>query len=106
MITISKVKRMLRGDVDARTFFREAVRRTRVSRARRREREQLAELAQPARLRETFARMTATELVAHFQSRATPEFFPGFISGSTTAELQRTLFPNETSQLLAQATRI
>jgi uncharacterized heparinase superfamily protein len=105
MIAVSKLKRMLRGDVSARTLVREAIRRIRVLRARRRERRQLAQLAQPARLRESFARMTATELLAHFQSRATPEFFPGFAS-SESAELQTSLFPNETSQLLAQANRI
>ena len=106
MITVDKLKRMLRGDVSARTVVLEALRRTRVSRARRGEREQLAQLAQPARLCEPFARMTAPELLAHFQSRGTPEFFPGFASASTSAELQASLFPNETSQLLAQASRI
>jgi hypothetical protein len=106
MITISKVKRMLRGDVSVRTAVQEAIRRTRVLRARRRERQQLAQLAQPARLGEPFARMTATELLAHFQSRATPKFFPGFASAAESAELQQTLFPNETSKLLAQAHRI
>src|ERR1700674_4101915 len=105
MITVDKLKRMLRGDVSARTVVLEALRRTRVSRARRGEREQLVQLAQPARLCEPFARMTASELVAHFQSRAKPKFFPGFAS-TETAELQRTLFPKETTQLLAQATKI
>jgi len=106
MITVDKLKRMLRGDVSARTAVLEALRRVRVLRARRSEREQLAQLAQPARLREPFARMTAPELLAHFQSRATPEFFPGFASASESAELQASLFPNETSRLLAQANRI
>src|SRR5712692_5801652 len=107
MITISKMKRMLRGDVSARTAVLEAIRRTRVLRARRREREQLTTLnRQPARLSEEFARMPASDLLAHFQSRATPEFFPGFGSTSGSAELQASLFPNETSRLLAQANRI
>jgi hypothetical protein len=107
MITVDKLKRMLRGDVSARTVVLEAVRRTRVLRARRREREQLTTLTQKsARLGEGFARMPAAELLAHFQSRATPEFFPGFASASESAELQRNLFPNETSRLLAQANRI
>src|SRR5260221_14681357 len=101
MITVDKLKRMLRGDVTARTVVREALRRVHVSRARRREREQLAQLAQPARLCERFARMTASDLLAHFQTRATPRFFPGFDS-TETAELQRTLFPQETTQLLTQ----
>ena len=105
MITVDKLKRMLRGDVSARPVVLEALRRTRVARARRGEREQIAQLAQPAPLSERFARMTATELLAHFQSRATPQFFPGFDSAET-AELQRTLFPKETTQLLARAHRI
>jgi len=96
----------VRGDITLRTFVREAIRRIRVLRARRQEREQLAELAHPARLREPFAQMTASELLAHFQSRVTPEFFPGFASATESAESQASLFPNETSQLLAQATRI
>ena len=106
MITVDKLKRMLRGDVSARTVVLEALRRVRVLRARRSEREQLAQLAQPARLREPFARMTPSDLLAHFQSRATPEFFPGFASASQSAELQTSLFPNETSRLLAQANKI
>ena len=106
MITISKMKRMLRGDVSARTAVLEAIRRIRVLRVSRIEREQVSQLAQPARLCEPFARMTAPELFAHFQSRATPQFFPGFASASESAELQQTLFPNETSKLLAQAHRI
>src|SRR5713226_4536343 len=106
MVTVDKLKRMLRGDVSARTFVLEAIGRTRVLRARRRERKQLAHLAQPARLCEPFARMTAPELLAHFQSRVTPQFFPGFAQAAESAELQQTLFPNETSELLAQANRI
>src|ERR1700693_1162893 len=78
MSIVVKIKHTVRGDITLRTFVLEAVRRIRVLRARRREREQLAQLAQPARLCESFARMTASELLAHFQSRATPECFPGF----------------------------
>ncbi len=106
MITVPKIKRMLRGEVDARMFLREATRRIGVARARRRERGQLTTLnQQPARLRAEFARLSASELIAHFQTRAAPQFFPGFASPSTTG-LQRTLFPEETSQLLKQANRI
>src|SRR5712692_4391622 len=107
MITISKMKRMLRGDITLRTFVLEAISRTRFLRARRREREQLPTLTQhPPRLSEESARMPTSDLLAHFQSRATPEFFPGFGSTSASAELQASLFPNETSRLLAQANRI
>src|SRR5438552_7039036 len=100
------MKRMGRGDVSVRSFVLEAIRRIRVLRARRGEREQLAQLAQPARLCEPFGRMTAPELLAHFQSRATPQFFPGFASVAESAELQQTLCPHETSKLLEQAHRI
>src|SRR6266851_3679330 len=104
---ILRFRRTMRGDITLRTFVLEAIRRTRVLRARRREREQLTTLnQQPARLSEEFARMPASDLLAHFQSRATPEFFPGFGSTSGSAELQASLFPNETSRLLAQANRI
>src|SRR6266699_6274987 len=106
MITISKMKRMLRGDVSLRTAVLEAIRRIRVLRVSRRERGQVAQLAQPARLCEPFARMTGTDLLAHFQSRATPQFFPGLASATESAELQQILFPNETSKLLSQAHRI
>jgi hypothetical protein len=104
---ISKLKRVFRGDVDARTVAREAKRRLSVARERRRERSRLGTLnQQPARLRAEFARMLPPELLTHFQSRATPQFFPGFASPAETAELQRTLFPNETAQLVVQATKI
>src|SRR5258707_995240 len=106
MVTVDKLKRMRRGDVSARTVVLEALRRTRVLRARRLERKQLAQLAQPARLCEPFAQMTAPELLAHFQCRVTPQFFPGFAQAAKSAQLQQTRFPNETSELLAQANRI
>jgi hypothetical protein len=107
MKTVAKIRRMLRGEVDARTLLREATRRIQVSRARQREREQLATLnQQPASLREDFARLPPSDLLAHFQSRATPQFFPGFTSASETAELQRTLFPDLTAQIVEQATKI
>ncbi len=107
MSIVVKIKHTVRGDITLRTFVLEAIRRIRVLRARRREREQLTTLnQQPARLGEEFARMPASDLLAHFHSRATPEFFPGFASTSGSAELQASLFPNETSRLLAQANRI
>ena len=107
MITVAKIKRMLRGGVDAHTLVQEMIRRLRASQARRAERRQLATFSQqPGRLREEFARMPAADLLEHFQSRAVPQFFPGLTSAATTAELQRTLFPDETVQLLAQAAKI
>jgi hypothetical protein len=112
MITLEKIKRMLRGEVDARTAAREAMRRLRHALDQRSERAQLAELdRQPARLHPDFARISSAELLAHFRSRnldkGSPEFFPGFAgSAKVTAELQSQLFPDETAQLLRQASRI
>src|SRR5260221_12791459 len=101
MITVDKLKRMLRGDVTARTVVREALRRVHVSRARRREREQLAQLAQRARLCERCARMTASDILAHFQTRATPRFFPG-VDSTERARWQQSLFLPKTPKRLTQ----
>src|SRR6185436_15886491 len=82
-------------------------RRLRVAREQRRERSMLVELNQQlAQLREEFAYMSASELAAHFQTRTSPGFFPGFVSPSITAERQETLFPNQTEELLNAANRI
>src|SRR5882672_342035 len=103
----TELRRLLRGKVDARTIALETKRRIRVARERRRERSMLGELnQQPAQLREDFARMSSAELAAHFQSRASPQFFPGFASASITAEQQKTLFPDQTEQMLLAANRI
>lgn len=51
--------------------------------------------------------MSASELLDHFRNRRTPKFLPGCDALSqTTANLQRSLFPFETAQLLERATRI
>lgn len=108
MSIISKIKRMLRGEVDARTVVQEAIRRLRGAQELKYERAQLDVLKfQPARLRAEFASLSPAELLEHFRSRKTPEFFPGFAGVATaTAKLQRELFPNETAELLTQAARI
>ncbi|HSQ23184.1 MAG TPA: alginate lyase family protein [Pyrinomonadaceae bacterium] len=107
MKIISKTKRILRGDVNARTAALEAMRRVGVKNARRKEQAQLAELnQQPARLREEFARIRAADLLAHFHSRTRPKFFPGFQDLATTARLQTQIFPEETARLIQQAKRV
>ncbi len=107
MKILSTAKRMLRGEVSARTAANEAMRRFRVSLERRRERAELAELNRmPARLRQEFARMSGPELLAHFRLRKSPQFFPGFTASQGTAELQQSSFSNETRQLIDQAQRI
>ena len=108
MITLAKIKRMLRGEVSVRTAALETLRRIRAAVDRRRERASLSLIdRQPARLRAEFARLSAPDLLAHFRSRQSPEFFPGFAAGAQqTAALQQELFPNESNELIAQAKRI
>jgi Heparinase II/III-like protein/Heparinase II/III N-terminus len=104
---ISKTKRVLRGDVNARTAALEAMRRLRVKNARRKEQAQLAELNQrPARLHGEFERANAADLLAHFHSPTRPKFFPGFQDLATTARLQSQIFPDEAGSLIKEAERI
>src|SRR6266508_1175366 len=107
MKIVSTAKRMLRGEVSLRTAALEARRRLRVLRVRGRERAELSELnQQPARLREEFARIRASDLLAHFRSRIQPKFFPGFQDATATAQAQRQIFPDETGRLLSQANHV
>ena len=98
---------MLRGEVSAGTAALEGIRRVNSDLGRRRELRELAELnRQPAKLVEEFARMPARDLLAHFRSRQSPEFFPGFGNASRTASLQREHLPGQTEELIAAAQRI
>src|SRR5258706_1272994 len=108
MITFANIKRMLRGEVGLRIAAREALRRVRSTLDRRRERAGLAELDRgPARLREEFARLSPAELLEHFRSRQTPEFFSAFAArAQETAAWQQDLFPDQTTELIDQAKRI
>jgi uncharacterized heparinase superfamily protein len=105
---IPKLRRALRGEVDARTLALEVWRRRRVARERRSERASLEHLARtPARLRAEFAQISPSELLDHFRNRTTPKFLPGCEhSSQVTGSLQRRLFPFETAQLLERAARI
>src|SRR6266568_2782116 len=87
---ILRFRNALRGEVSPRTVALEMIRRIRWSRAHRRERAQLSQLnQQPARLTGDFARMSVSDLLAHFRSRRSPQFFPGFENaGQSTAKLQ------------------
>ncbi len=109
MSFVRKMKRALRGEVDAPTVAREALRRGRVALAQRRERAQLDELnARPPSLRAEFARLNVTELLAHFRERSVPKFLPGLdaLALDATASRQRELFPTETKELVKRAARI
>ncbi|HJU53392.1 MAG TPA: alginate lyase family protein [Pyrinomonadaceae bacterium] len=105
---IPRLRRALRGDVGARTLALEVLRRSRARSARRRERAALEKLAQaPARLRAEFSRMSPPELLDHFRNRTNPKFLPG--SGAlshATPDLQRSLFPSETAELIERAARV
>jgi Heparinase II/III-like protein/Heparinase II/III N-terminus len=104
---ILKLRRVLRGEVSARTAALEAGRRIGLARSRRRERAELAELnLRPARLREEFAHIRAADLLAHFHSRTSPRFFSGFQESQKAASLQREMFPAETVELITQAHRM
>lgn len=90
------------------TAARETWRRIRAALEQRRERAGLGQLdRQPARLSSEFSRLSASELLAHFRSRSSPEFFPGFAAGAReTSAVQQELFPNESTELINQAKRI
>src|SRR5436853_4256208 len=107
MKLISTTRRVLRGEVSPRLAALEAARRIRVLNERRRERAQLAEFdRQPARLREEFACIRASDLLAHFRSRVKPKFLPGFQDAKRSAALQRKLFPQPTARLVDHGRRI
>ena len=105
---IPRLKRALRGEVDARTVAREAIRRGRVARMRRRERARLDVLDKAqARLLPFFTGERPEEMLDHFRRRAAPLFLPGFGAQlESTAALQRRLFPEETEALIEDAARI
>jgi uncharacterized heparinase superfamily protein len=76
---LPRIRRALRGEVDAGTIAREAIRRTRASFRQRRERGELEELnSQPAHLLPLYAKMTPAAVLAHFRDRTSPKFFRGF----------------------------
>ena|SRR5580765_4766917 len=98
---------MLRGEVSTGAAALEAARRIRHLNMQRRERASLVQLEQqPARLREEFARIRASDLLAHFHSRVKPKFLPGLQDLKRTAALQQQVYPDETRRLIAQAERI
>lgn len=105
---IRKFRRVLRGDVKVNTVAREVVRRGRVALQQRHERASLNQLDKcPARLTRDFGRLSTSALLDHFRKRSTPKFLPGFDAQAIEiAELQHSLFPLETSNLIASAQRI
>jgi Heparinase II/III N-terminus/Heparinase II/III-like protein len=107
LVELSKIKRLLRGDVNAGTATLEALRRARVRLGQRSEYTKLAKLnRQPARLTSEFIKLSAADLLAHFRTRKSPRFFAGFQELETTAAMQQQLFPDETARLFREAEEI
>jgi uncharacterized heparinase superfamily protein len=107
MGAFSSIRKTFRGEVRTSTAALEAVRRVNALLIRRRERAQLEQLnRQPAGLTREFAEIPRAELLAHFHQRQSPRFFPGFADLTSTARLQRELFPDERERLFAEAERI
>jgi len=106
MAVLKKIKRAVRGEVKLTTVALEAIRRSRVALQQRKERASVADHCdEPAVLLAPFSRMSADELLVHFQGTREARFFSGF-AGSKTVELQRRLFPNQIAELMASANRI
>ena len=107
MKIVSKIRRMLRGEVNTGTATLEALRRINSGLEERQERRELESLnRQPATLTEEFARLSKADLLAHFRTRASPQFLPGLGEAARTADFQRQHFPLETERLIADARRI
>lgn len=108
MSIISKFKRALRGEVSPRLAFLESARRTGVATRHRGERARLSKQAKlPARLIPEFASLSPAALLEHFKQRIQPHFFPGFnLPPQTFAASQRTLFLEDSAELIAGADRI
>ena len=104
---IPRLRRALRGRVSLRDVLLEAVRRGRVRLVQRRERAALKHQAGrgvAARLSAEFEKKSATGLLEHFRTRATPKFMPGFdAADDATARLQRERCGAETARLVEDA---
>ena len=82
MAVLKKIKRAVRGEVKLTTVALEAIRRSRVSLQHRKERASL-DRNEPLSLLPRFSRMSADELLAHFQGTSVQgtqnaRFFDGF----------------------------
>src|SRR5690349_8470880 len=103
MSVIQKLKRAVRGDVDAKTILLEARRRTRVARQAKFERTNLETLnREMPRLRD--AQLTSDRPLSHFRTRTEPQFFPGF--SATAVASHEKHFPVETELHLQTARQI
>jgi hypothetical protein len=108
MSIVRKIKKAVRGEVAAKTVALEALRRSRVAIAVRRERASLKRSKhRGARLSPPFRTMAPVELLSHFRQRTTPVFLPGFSSQTNASDaLQQLTSPEAKQELLAAAKRI
>lgn len=81
MAVLKKIKRAVRGEVKLTTMAREALRRTVAAVNERKERAGVFD-NEPLRLKPAFARLSDTELLAHFQGPRDAKFFEPFPSTS------------------------
>ncbi|HYJ88552.1 MAG TPA: hypothetical protein VEW46_20970, partial [Pyrinomonadaceae bacterium] len=79
MSIVRKIKRAVRGEVDAKTAALEVLRRSRLALSQKSQRAKIEQRQeQAARLRGPFAGMAPAELLDHFRNRSQPHFLPGF----------------------------
>ncbi len=105
MSIVRKIKRAVRGEVDAKTAALEVLRRSRVAIAQKRERATLLQGEErSASLGPPFSSMDSAELLDHFRNRSQPHFLPGF-SGANSASGHPQSFP-ESDDFLQRAGRI
>ncbi|HEX8177609.1 MAG TPA: alginate lyase family protein [Pyrinomonadaceae bacterium] len=105
---IPRIRRALRGEVDALTLAREAVRRSRAALVRDRERAGLELLDKtPARLLPPFREWSEGKLLEHFRHRSAPLFLRGFRQTAERASSEPNhLFHEETKRLIREAARV
>lgn len=104
---IPRLRRALRGEVDAVTVAREVIRRSRARIARDRERARLELLDKaPAPLLPSFSSMEGKALLEHFRHRAQPSFLPGFNAAFNKPDEALELLREETKQLIKDAASI
>ncbi|MBD0369399.1 MAG: heparinase II/III family protein [Pyrinomonadaceae bacterium] len=105
---IPRIRRALRGEVDAVTLAREAWRRsrTRLERDRERARLELLDKTQ-AHLISSFKSMDEGKLLEHFRHRREPRFLPGFnLNEDKSAYDSDNLFREDTKRLIKEAALI
>lgn len=104
---IPRIRRALRGEVDALTLAREALRRSRAAIRRDRERAGLDMLDRtPARLAPAFRSLGGEALLEHFRHRTEPRFLPGFNPSESSTDYLYGRFGEETRRLIRDAAAV